>query len=183
MDDLTREKKKGLRLIYLIKAAIMRKIIGDRYQTPGFGFAALLFSSMAKEVIDKLGADEGEELIRRAVESFGRERGRRIAETVLSKGMPLSLRNWIIYTDIAGGNFPAKVKFPDADLEASVGACSFMEAADRWGMREYAALYCKYADYAILNGYNPDVKLTLKSRHETGHDHCVFRYRMKQRSE
>ena len=179
MNDLEREKKKGLSLLYLIKAAVVRRLIGQKYHTPGFGFAAQLFASMAREVIAEMGQDKGEALIKRAVESFGRERGKRIAERVTGKGKPLSLRNWIIYTDIDGSNFPAKVTFPEGDLEAHVKNCSFIQAADVWGLRDYASLYCKYADYAILDGYNPDVHLTLKSRHETGNDYCAFRYRMK----
>lgn len=179
MNDLDREKKKGLGLLYLIKAAVMRMLIGKKYHTPGFGFAALLFASVTREVIAELGQDKGEELIKRAVESFGKERGKRIAARVAQKGKPLSLRNWIIYTDISGSNFPAKVTFPEGDLEARVGTCSFMKAADQWGLREYASLYCRYADYAILDGYNPDVRLTLKSRHQTGNEYCTFRYRMK----
>ena len=180
MNELEREKKKGISLWYLMKVAVMRKLIGDRYQTPGFGFAALLFASVAREVMEKLGPEEGEALIKRAVESFGRERGKRIAEKVTGKGKPLSLRNWIIYTDIAASNFPAKVSFPEHDLEAHVDKCSFIQVADAWGLRPYASLYCKYADYAILHGYNPDVRLTLQNRHETGRDYCAFRYRMKQ---
>jgi hypothetical protein len=179
MNELDREKKKGLGLLYLVKAALMRKLIRGRHQTPGFGLAAQLFAVMAREVIGKLGPVEGEALIKRAVESFGRERGKRIAQTVSGMKKPLSLRNWTIYTDIAPSNFPAKVAFPDGDLEAKVEKCAFMAAADRWDLRKYAALYCKYADYAILDGYNPDVKLSLESRHDTGKNHCVFSYRVK----
>ena len=180
MKELEREKKKGFSLLYLVKAAIMRTLIGDRYQTPGFGLAGQLFASVAREVMETLGPREGEELLKRAVRSFGKERGKRIAGRVAAQGKQLSLRNWIIHTDIAPSNFPAKVSFPDGRLEAKVENCAFMAAADRWGLREFAALYCKYADHAILDGYNPDVELTLKSRHETGNDFCVFRYRMKE---
>jgi hypothetical protein len=96
------------------------------------------------------------------------------------RGKPLSLRNWIIHTDVDPVNFPAKPDFPGGDLRAKVKDCSFIRAAEKWGMKDYAAIYCKYADYAILDGYNPDVKLVLKTRHETGEDHCVFRYILKE---
>ncbi len=180
MDELRREKTKGLSLPYLLKAALMRLIYGKKFHTPGFGLAAQLFASTAREVLKELGPEKGEALLKRAVESFGRERGRRIAATVTGKEKPLSLRNWIIHTDIDPSNFPAKPDFPDGDLRAKVKDCAFIRAAERWGMKEYAAIYCKYADYAILDGYNPDVKLVLKTRHETGEDHCVFRYILKE---
>ncbi|MCJ7771919.1 MAG: L-2-amino-thiazoline-4-carboxylic acid hydrolase [Desulfobacterales bacterium] len=180
MNDLQREKKKGISFPYLAKGAYKRLLAGIKYQTPGFGLASQLFSTMAKHIIEKLGPEEGEALIKQAVESFGRERGKRIAEVVQSKGKPLSLANWLIYTDISPKNFAAKPSLPDGDLEAKVGNCFFYNAAEKWGLGEYAKLYCKYADYAILDGYNPDVKLLLEQRQKTGKDHCVFRYIMKE---
>lgn len=180
MNDLEREKKKGIGFLYLAKGALKRLITGKKYQTPGFGLASQLFSTMAKHIIEKLGPEEGEALIKLAVESFGRERGKRIAEVVQHKGKPLSLANWLVYTDISPENFAAKPSIPDGDLEAIVGNCVFYNAAEKWGLGEYAKLYCKYADYAILDGYNPDVKLLLDQRQKTGKDHCVFRYIMKE---
>ena len=78
MNDLQREKKKGITFPYLAKGAFKRLLAGKRYQTPGFGLASQLFSTMAKHIIEKLGPEEGEALIKQAVESFGRERGKRI---------------------------------------------------------------------------------------------------------
>jgi hypothetical protein len=180
MNELDREKKRGLSFSYLIKVVFMRKRIGAKFQTPGFGLAAQLFATVAKQVIKRLGPEEGERLLKEAIEEFGRERGKRIAETVKGRGKPLSLRSWLIYTDISPDNFEARPDFPEGDLEARVGRCTFMEAAARWGLADYAKIYCKYADYAILDGYNPDVTLVLRDRHATGEDHCVFRYIMKE---
>ncbi|MBN1534199.1 MAG: L-2-amino-thiazoline-4-carboxylic acid hydrolase [Spirochaetes bacterium] len=180
MNDLEREKRKGLSFPYLLKVVFKRLLVGKKYQTPGFGLAGQLFGTVAKEVVRRLGPEEGEKLLRAAVEEFGRERGRRIAEAVKAKGKSLSLRNWLIYTDISPDNFPAKPSFPEGDLVACVGDCSFMRAAGRWGLTEYAKIYCKYADYAILGGYNPDVTLILEDRHATGRDFCRFQYIMKE---
>jgi len=180
MNELEREKKKGLSFPYLIRVLIMRLKAGKKYQTPGFGLAGQLFATMAKHVLERMGPVEGEKLLKAAVEEFGRERGTRIAATVRGLGKPLSLRNWLIYTDISPENFEVKPAFPDGDLEACVGTCTFINAARKWGLGEYASIYCKYADYAILDGYNPDVKLVLNDRHATGKDHCVFRYIMKE---
>jgi hypothetical protein len=176
MNDLEREKKKGLSIWYLKDVLIRRRLIGKKYQTPGFGLAAQLFATMCRTIIKKLGPDEGEALIREAVQAFGRERGRRIAQRVKALGKPLSIKNWLIYTDIDGGNFPVKPYIDNNDLVAPVAECSFNRAAREWGLEEYSCLYCRDADYAILEGYNPDIKLILKQRHETGKDHCLFRY-------
>jgi len=182
MDDLKREKRTGLSRWYLKDVLLRRRMIGKKYHTPGFGLAAQLFATMCKFIIKKLGPEEGEALIKEAVEHFGKERGKRIAQKVASLGKPLSFKNWLIYTDIDGGNFKVKPTIENKDLVAPVKECSFHEAAKLWGLEEYSKLYCKYADYAILEGYNPDVKLKLEQRNKTGGDHCLFRYGMKENS-
>jgi hypothetical protein len=182
MDDLRREKEKGLSRWYLKDVLFKRRLIHDTYHTPGFGFAAQLFAVMSKFIIARLGHEEGQTLIREAVQYFGRERGQRIAEVVKTLGKPLTFKNWLIYTDIDGSNFEVKPSIDNQDLLAEVHHCTFMAAAEKWGLKDYAALYCKDADYAILAGYNPDIKLDLQSRHESGRDYCLFRYVMKEKN-
>jgi len=180
MNDLEREKKKGLSFWYLKDVPLKRAAAGPGTRTPGFGLAGQLFATLCRTVLEKLGPEEGEALIREAVQSFGRERGKRIAQRVKSLGKPLSFKNWLIYGDIAGSNFSMRPVMENGDLLARVGACSFLSSAEAWQLGDYAKYYCRYADYAILEGYNPEVKLELKTRHETGEDHCLFRYIMKE---
>ncbi|MBI9107609.1 MAG: L-2-amino-thiazoline-4-carboxylic acid hydrolase [Spirochaetales bacterium] len=180
MNDLQKEKKAGLSIWYLKDVILRRKIIRKKYHTPGFGLTAQLFSVMSKFIIERLGEEEGEALIKDAVEYFAKERGKSIARNVKKQNKPLSFKNWLIYTDIDGSNFPVKPHIDNSDLVAPVTECSFHKAAKEWGLENYSKYYCKYADYAILDGYNPDIKLDLKTRHETGKDECVFRYIMKE---
>ena len=180
MDDLKREKKKGFSLWYMKDVILRRKLLKNTFHTPGFGFAAQLFAVMSRLIIEKQGPAEGEALIREAVEFFGRERGKSIARLVTGLSKPLTLKNWLIYSDIDGMNFEAKASISNHDLVVKVYRCTFIEAAEKWDLREYASYYCKYVDYAILNGYNPDVKLELLSRHDSGKDHCLLHYIMKE---
>jgi hypothetical protein len=181
MDDLSREKKLGFSYWYMKDVVLRRMLNGRKYHTPGFGLASQLFAVTAKQILDTLGPGQGEALVRAAVEEFGRGRGQRIAETVKGLGKPLTIKNWLIYSDIDGSNFQAKASIDDRDLLVEVHRCTFMEAAERWGLKDTARLYCKYVDHAILAGYNPDIRLELRSRHDTGKDFCLFRYIMKAR--
>ncbi len=181
MDDLIREKQKGFDLEYLGNVLVEREKVGSMYHTPEFGMAALLFASVALRVIEELGPERGEEILKEAVENFGKDRGRRIAEKVKALGKPLSFKNWLIYTDIDGRNFEAQPEIQDDDLVAKVKSCTFYDSACACGLGEYAMIYCKYADYAILEGYNPDIKLILEQR-EPGKDYCLFRYIMKEKN-
>jgi len=179
MSDLKQEKEQGFDMEYLEDVLDKKKELGLKYQTPGFGLAAQLFSSVAKFVIEKLGPDEGEKLLKEAVEYFGKERGKRIADRVKLEGKPLTFKNWLIYTDIDSSNFRPVISIADNDLVAKIRHCTFYNAAKEWGLGDFAKIYCRYVDYKILEGYNPDIKLILKERQATGKNHCIFRYIMK----
>lgn len=180
MDALKREKELGLDMDYLGDVLDKKKEVGSKYQTPGFGLAAQLFSSLAKSIIAKLGPEEGETLLKEAVEYFGKKRGEKIAERVKAEGKDLTFKNWLIYTDIdSSKNFRPIVSIDDGDFIAKVKHCSFFKAAEEWGLGEYAKIYCKYVDYKILEGYNPDIKLNLNQRQLSGKSRCVFRYKVK----
>ena len=181
MDELQREREQGFDLEYLAEALPEMAELGDRYKTPGFGLAAQLFACTAKVVLDRLGPEEGEGVLKAAVEAFGLERGRRIAEKVKAAGKPLTFRNWLIYGDIDSTlNFSPEPAVDNGDLVVKVNACTFSKAAEQWGMGKYADIYCRYVDFAILKGYNPDIKLELDHHRATGRDYCVFRYIMKE---
>ncbi len=182
MSDLRREKEQGFDMEYLGDVLDKKKEIGIKYQTPGFGLAAQLFSSVAKFVIEHLGPEKGEQLLKEAVEYFGIERGKRIAERVKSEGKPSTFKNWLIYTDIDSSNFRPIANVENSDFIAKIKHCSFYKAAKEWGLEQYAKIYCKYVDYKILVGFNPDIKLILKHREVTGKNRCVFRYIMKEKN-
>ncbi len=181
MDDIEMEKAEGFSWEYLGDVPQAKQEAGDRYQTPGFGLAAQLFASVAKSVMERLGPEEGAALLREAVDYFGEQRGRRIAERVKAEGRPLTFKNWLIHTDIdTNANFQNVPDIDGGDLVARVSDCTFFNAAEEWGLGEYARIYCEHADFAILRGYNPDIKLVLGTRQETGSGECVFRYVMKE---
>ncbi len=181
MDDLEKEKTEGFSWEYLGDVPQNKHDTEGRYLTSGFGLAAQLFASVAKVVVDRRGQAEGEALLAEAVEYFGEQRGRRIAERVKAEGKPLTFKNWLIHTDIdTAANFENVPDVENGDVVAKVSGCTFFDAAREWGLEQYTRIYCENADHAILRGYNPDIKLELATRQAEGKDHCVFRYIMKE---
>jgi len=180
MEDLDKEKTEGFDWVYMADVLKRKAEIGDKYQIPGFGLAAALFAFMARAVMEELGQAKGELLLKKAIEDFGRARGRRIASIVTSLGQPLTLKNWLIYSDLDARNFDPHPDLDKGDLVVKAGECTFWNAAQAFGLGDPAKLYCKSVDYAIMEGYNPEVKLVLVDRHQSGKDHCVFRYIMKE---
>jgi hypothetical protein len=180
MDDLAKEKDEGFDWAYLADVLTQKEEIGDKYQIPGFGLAAALFACTAKVVLEEHGAEKGEALLKKAIRDFGRARGRRIASIIAGLGKPLTFKNWLIYSDIDSRNFNPRPELDRDDLVVKAFDCTFWNAAQAFSLGDAARLYCKYADYAILEGYNPEIKLVLEDRHQSGKDHCVFRYIMKE---
>ncbi|MCP4763573.1 MAG: L-2-amino-thiazoline-4-carboxylic acid hydrolase [archaeon] len=180
MDDLEREKKIGFDIEYIANVLDQRRDLKGKYYTPGFGLAAQLFSCMAKHIVKKLGAEEGEKVVKDAVEEFGLERGKRIAEKVKALGKPLSFKNWLVYSDIDTINFKPISSVSNEDFITKIKKCTFYNAAAEWGLEEYSKMYCNYVDYKIVEGYNPDILLKLEQRQDTGKKRCVFQYTMKE---
>ncbi len=85
MDDLEREKKQGFDWDYMADV-LEKKAAAAKYQIPGFGLGAALFAFVAKAVIKELGEEKGEALLKKAIDDFGKARGRRIAAIVKDLG-------------------------------------------------------------------------------------------------
>ena len=181
MDDLEKERREGSSWDYLADVLPKKEEIGNKYQIPGWGLGATLFSFAAKAVIDELGPEKGEALLKKAIEEFGRARGRRIAAIVKGLGKPLTLKNWFIYNDMDPRNTnPQPIDIVDGDYLMKTGECVLWNTAREFGLSDFSQFFCKYNDYAVLEGYNPDIKLIKAYRYQTGKDHCVFRYIMKE---
>jgi len=177
MDELEKEKKEGLSWDYLADVLPKKEEIGSKYQIPSWGLGTSLFSSVAKAVIEELGPDKGEALLKKAIEEFDRARGRRIAGIVEGLGEPLTLKNWFIYGDMDPRNSnPQPIDIVNGDYLMKTGECVLWNTAGEFGLRDFSQFFCKYADEAVLEGYNPDIKLIKNYRYQTGKDHCLFRF-------
>jgi len=181
MDELEKEKKEGFSWDYLADVPAKKEEIGDKYQIPGWGLGATLFSFVAKTVIEELGPKKGEALLKKAIEEFGRARGRRIAGIVKGLGKPPTLKNWFIYNDMDTINTnPEPIDITNGDFVMKTGECVLWNITREFDLGDFSQFFCKYADYAVLEGYNQDIKLVKAYRYQTGKDHCVFRYIMKE---
>jgi len=181
MDELEKEKEEGVSWDYMADVPIKKEEIGDKYQIPGWGLGAILFSWVAKTVIEELGQEKGEILLKKAIEEFGRARGKRIAAIVKGLGKPLTFKNFLIYNDMDPRNTnPQPVDIVDGDFIMKTGECVLWNTAGDFGLRDFSQFFCKYADDGVLEGYNPDIKLIKNYRYQTGKDHCVVRWVVKE---
>lgn len=177
MDELEKERQEGLSWDYLADVLPQREELGDKYQIPNWGLGTILFSFVAKAVIEELGLVKGDALLKKAIEEFGRARGRRIAGIVQGLGKPLTLKNWFIFGDMDTKNSsPQPVDIANGDYLMKTGECVLWNTTGEFGLRDFSRFLCQYADEAVLEGYNPDIKLIKEIRYRTGKDRCLFRW-------
>ena len=111
----------------------------------------LLFYHFAKTLIDELGDAKGKELIQKAVESYGTERGKSIRERVTKAGLELTMENFSKFNDLPKSGW----EYSD---EGTIYCCYAEVWMDR-GVEDIGRLYCE-VDFALLKAYNPKMRLT-----------------------
>jgi hypothetical protein len=180
MDNYNREIKRGVSLVYLWDVGVRRWLYRGKRANPNLELMAQLFCTLAKNILERSPNTHAEAVLRSAVQGFGLERGRRIAQVVQEKGKPLSLKNFLIYSDLDSSGFKTKVKIENNDLTVLIKVCPFMTAAKEWGLQEFATYYCRYIDSAIIQGYNPEILISVETRSDSQNDFCALRYKVKQ---
>ncbi len=133
---------------------------------------ALLYFFVAREVIGEFGPG-AEEVIRRAVIKYGDERGRKIREEVLSRGLPLTVENLSKFYDLP---LPLawvseKVRAEENCLEKKVTYCPFAEEWKRLGGEKLGLIYCEQ-DFSMRQAYNPELDLEQFTNVLSGDPHC-----------
>lgn len=206
MDDMKKERTEGFDFDYLVAAVNERTKLGDTYLTPVgehlgntlallsgvvveqmgekegsefvFKLTGHIFGIAAKALIEKIGEEKAESILKEVVETFGEGRGRQIAERVKAQAKPLTFKNFLIHTDMDSSNVTPDIKpsIEDGKLVLDIPYCAFNQGARDAGFGEYAYYYCKYIDKAIIRGYNPDIKLEVSHNLSKGDDHCRLIY-------
>ena len=121
-------------------------------------FSARLYYFMARKMLEKLGPEAGKEAVKEAIVEFGRFRGEKVREKVLAAGLPLTMENEYKYHDLPiGSTIWDAVSREDGGRKISeIIHCPFGQMWKSMGADELGLLYCA-VDYAIWEGYNPDI--------------------------
>ncbi len=166
----------GITMDDLMAFARQSEEIGSAYKVPGEQHLMHLLGAIARQGESEFG-EKGLEMIGRAVDRFGEERGQCVAHTVKEKGKPLTLMNFFLYSDMDTSGNEMVPKHVGGELHIRVHKCIFADRLKDFGLEQYGIHYCKYIDIATLRGYNPKLQLEIKSQLTGGADCCHFIYR------
>ncbi len=139
---------------------------------------ALLFYHLSKEVIDEFG-ERGRDVIKRAVEKFGTERGKSIREKVVLRGKPLTMENLSKYYDMPlKSAWEADTVTTEKTYDSKVYYCPFAEVWLSKNAPEIGLLYCEQ-DIALMKAYNPDIEFKRPKNLLNGDGCCLFDVKIK----
>jgi hypothetical protein len=136
----------------------------------------MLFGWMARAVIQRVGEEKGEVVVRQAVRRYGEQRGRRMALRAEANGHPRSMTNYIVYGEWAASEPVAeqKVLTKSPDARVQVLKCPWHRAWKAHDLMPYGRLYCMEVDEALVRGFNPDLRLDVNGTLSGGDDCCEF---------
>ena len=135
---------------------------------------AVLFALLAREICSK--CPDADELLHTAVLRYGRERGRRMAMRARKAGDPLDMASYFAYNEWSvSEGFHETAPGPEPYLHYHVLECPWYTAWQESGLLPYGTYYCRDVDHAVLEGFNPELRVSLPVWHSReGASFCDF---------
>lgn len=118
---------------------------------------AVMFGLLAREICRHFGTD-ADALLLRAVETYGEERGRRMAARCRQNGDPPDdMASYFAYCE---WSWPGESLRTENDPQCShvsfrMLKCPWHTAWQESGLADFGFYYCRCVDHAILKGFNP----------------------------
>lgn len=136
---------------------------------------AVLYALFVKQILLH-DPERGEERVREATWRYGRERGERMAAEALKHGDPLTSAYYTIYGELPLSTGPSRSEscIDGPRYTTSVYGCGWLDAWEKYGLKEYGARYCDVIDESVYTGFNPELKLSVESRLSRGDGVCRF---------
>lgn len=136
---------------------------------------ALMYYHFAKEMLDSFGKD-GEEALRRAIRSYGRERGIRLRNRHEELGLPINIKSLFEHYDLPGhpDNRRRREILEEDQLLSYILYCPYRKIwADRGG-DDIGRIYCEEFHHAMWQAYRDDIVVKIPEILTKGDEHCRF---------
>ena len=142
------------------------------------GHHALLFGSIAKEIVEQEGNEAGEAAVRAAVRRYGEQRGRRMALRALANGDALSTTNFLVYREWRSrtGLGQNETSIERTHVRMVVPRCPWALTWMEADLSYYGRLYCQEIDQALVRGFNPDRIIDVNKTQTNDGEPCDFLY-------
>ncbi|NLD44252.1 MAG: L-2-amino-thiazoline-4-carboxylic acid hydrolase [Chloroflexi bacterium] len=137
---------------------------------------ALLHMAYARTLVDALGDEAGQALIRRAIAAYGAHVGERVRRSVEALGLEPTPANYAAGDDVPPSLFPSRSVEVDGEARSRSGACPLCAIWREYGEEALGGLYCG-VDPAKMEAYNPAWTMVHTRRQPLGDPYCEFAIR------
>ncbi|WP_026688929.1 L-2-amino-thiazoline-4-carboxylic acid hydrolase [Alteribacter aurantiacus] len=161
---------------YIPKEVEKKKL--DLNEATVYSQMAKLFGQVAKVVVDHYG-EEGKDVVREGVRTFGESRGKGIRERAAHLGLDNTIENYLSNYDMARSElFEMETIHKPEVIEQTFTVCPFGQQWADDDMAEYGILYCEMIDPSIAKGYNNDFDVD-HDRYVLKDGVCEFKFKLK----
>jgi len=137
---------------------------------------ALLHYAYAKTLMEEFGEEKGKILIRKAIESYGKEVGKKVKEEIMAKGLNLSAENY--QEDLPSLGWEIDHVVVEGEPRARVHFCRLADVWKEVDAVKIGRLYC-YVDQAKFKAYNPNLECVHEKNILEGDPYCELAVRSK----
>lgn len=130
---------------------------------------AWIVSEYYKLLVEEWG-EVGKQAFIQAANTYGEQRGKRMAMRAIRDGKPLNFESYFAY-----GEYMSTAEFFNVEMWCDEGVvnekvtkCPWNSIFAKRGMLECGAVYCKEIDKAIVRGFSPDLLMKTESTQHFG---------------
>jgi hypothetical protein len=136
---------------------------------------ALMYCVFAREMVDSLG-EEGKEALVRSIKAYGAARGERLRRRHREQGLPINLRSLFEQYDLPGHPDTVKKRtvFTDEKLVSYTYLCPYERLWRSRGCNDVGLLYCQNFHHAFWQTYRPDIDVQIPEILTKDDPHCLF---------
>jgi len=135
---------------------------------------ALLHYCFSKTLVEVLGEKKGKEVIRKAIDFYGEEVGKKVKEKTLAKGLETLQQNY--QEDLPAFGWSIEGVVVDSEPRARVHVCQLAKVWNELGAPELGRLYC-FVDQAKYKAYNPELECVHVKNVLDGDPYCELAVR------
>lgn len=137
---------------------------------------AQVFMFIGQELKKEFKEVQFEDLISKIVEKYGTQRGNRMALRAKANSHELSMLNYMVYSEFANKTTIIKKKISSLNghTKVVVTKCPWCETWKENSVLDIGKYYCKFVDKALVNGFNPNLKIDVYSTLTNHKETCEF---------
>jgi hypothetical protein len=128
---------------------------------------------------DAFGRDEVLAIVRQAIVKIARQQGAALGQQVGGNSLKHFVDSLAYWTRDQALEIDV-IEASDEALSFNVTRCRYAELYESLGIREIGTSFSCSRDYALIEGFNPEISLARTQTIMEGAPHCDFRYRRRQ---